>query len=101
MMTDLAAELTTMAKGAPQSLEDFRRDVRDQIEAILTAGRDMLEHGSGGELPTGARVELSVGANPAEDDATIRSVDCWDHTYACGKSPSGYIYCTVRVCMIV
>lgn len=97
----MVAEITALAKGTPQSLTDFRQGISEQISAIFAAGREILDNGSGAEMPTGVRVELSVGPDPAESSAANRSVECWDHTYVCGKSTSGYIYCTNRVCMIV
>jgi hypothetical protein len=85
---------------AQRTLTDFHASVADHIAAIQAAGREIVAQQEG-ETPTGIRVEIEVGPDPTETSGLNRSVDCWDEQVICGKGASGYIYCTIHVCMTV
>ena len=74
-----------------------------EIAAIHAAALEILS-GQQGTAPQAIRmsinVEPEVVVEPGQEPvAANRSTTCWDHTYACGKSETGYIMCTVHVCM--
>jgi hypothetical protein len=73
-----------------------------EVAAIHAAALEMLS-GQHGTAASAVRMSVNVepqttpdaGREPAEN----RAATCWDHTYACGKSETGYIMCTVHICM--
>lgn len=74
-----------------------------EIASIHAAALEML---SGQHGTAASAVRMSINVEPEttsepgrEPAAANRSATCWDHTYACGKSESGYIMCTVHICM--
>lgn len=74
-----------------------------EVAAIHAAALELLS-GQQGTPPSAVRMSINVEPEPTpapdrEPVAANRSATCWDHTYACGKSESGYIMCTVHICM--
>lgn len=74
-----------------------------EVAAIHAAALEMLS-GQQGTAPGAVRMSISVEPEITPEPgreavAANRSATCWDHTYACGKSESGYIMCTVHICM--
>lgn len=73
-----------------------------EIAAIHAAGLEML---SGQHGPAASAVRLSINVEPesspepGREPAANRSATCWDYTYVCGKTPTGYTECTVHICM--
>lgn len=86
-------------------LFDLAESVTSHVAALQAAGRDLLMRraNAGMPVPTEIKFEIKVGPGgdqPTTDPLLRQSVECWDHTYACGKSESGYVMCTAHVCMI-
>jgi hypothetical protein len=74
-----------------------------EVAAIHAAALEMLS-GQHGTVANAVRVSMTVEpqTTPEADQEVVaanRSTTCWDHTYACGKSETGYIMCTVHICM--
>lgn len=74
-----------------------------EVAAIHAAALEMLS-GQQGTAPSAVRMSINVEpegdqGSGQEPELANRSATCWDHTYACGKSTTGYIMCTVHVCM--
>jgi hypothetical protein len=74
-----------------------------EVAAIHAAALDLLS-GQQGPAPSAVRMSINVEPQgvpePGQDPPVATySASCWDHTYACGKSESGYIMCTVQICM--
>jgi hypothetical protein len=74
-----------------------------EVAAIHAAALELLS-GQQGPAPGAVRMSINVEPKDAseqhqESPAATYSASCWDHTYACGKSESGYIMCTVQICM--
>ncbi len=74
-----------------------------EVAAIHAAALEMLS-GHQGTAPSALRMSINVEPESTpepgrEPVAANRPATCWDHTYACGKSESGYIMCTVQTCM--
>mgnify|MGYP000980359722 CR=1 FL=1 len=96
---DNASPTTVPTRGAARgtarkSLDGLLEVIGDHITAIQDASRELLPTNADEEATV--RIELTTGAPPAAHSA---SSDCWDAEYICGKGPSGYIKCTVRVCI--
>lgn len=85
----------------------FSDSIDAHIAALHAACRDLLAQKDANGAPTReVRIEIRSSLDPAapseySSPTTDRSIECWDHTYPCGKDPNGYVYCSVRVCMIV
>ena len=95
----------TQATYAPAQalLSMLQERLSGEVAAIHAAALEMLS-GQQGAAPSALRmsitVEPEIEPEPARQPlAANRSTTCWDHTYACGKSESGYIMCTVHICM--
>jgi hypothetical protein len=89
-------------------LVKFKDSINEQVAAIHAACRDFLarQGQTDTSVPREIRIDIRVSLDAPESPSRAlvsadSSMECWDHTYPCGKSPSGYIYCTQRVCMIV
>jgi hypothetical protein len=88
-------------------LVKFKDSINEQVAAVHAACRDFLaQQGQTGasvprEIRIDIRVSLDAPESPARASLAERSIECWDRTYVCGKGPSGYTYCTQRLCMIV
>lgn len=84
-----------------QALTTFHASVSTHIAAIQTAARELLARDTDGSGPREIRLDIKVGPDSSEPRAQFDSVDCWDEDVICGKGPTGYIHCTVHVCMEV
>ncbi len=83
------------------SASAFIEDARSGIDALLAVQRARLEQelGSDREGPDSLTICLRVALEPETGDAPeSRDWHCWTHRYPCGKSSTGYIMCSVRVC---
>jgi hypothetical protein len=96
---------STQATYAPAQalLTLLQERLSGEVAAIHAAALELLS-GQQGTAPSAVRmsinVEPEISPEPGRDGAAAnRSAACWDHTYACGKSESGYIMCTVHICM--
>lgn len=96
---------STQATYAPAQalLTLLQERLSGEVAAIHAAALEMLS-GQQGTAPSAVRmsinVEPEISPEPGREGvAANRSATCWDHTYACGKSESGYIMCTVHICM--
>ena len=74
-----------------------------EVAAIHAAALELLS-GQQGPAPSALRLSINVEPGEAtephpEPGPATYAATCWDHTYACGKSESGYIMCTVHICM--
>lgn len=93
-----------------RSLTDFIAELNDHTCAIQTAARDRLARQTeeGGGSGTGEmRICINVGPDGEAEGrgAGTRRIDsgtsCASVSVPCGKSQSGYIYCTITFCEIV
>lgn len=97
-----------IAKNSARTLSEFADSINEQVNALQATCRDFLARQEQTEKrsPREIRIALRSSLDDPESQTHVlataeRSMDCWEHTYVCGKSTSGYIYCTATVCMIV
>jgi hypothetical protein len=103
MATGDSALQGRMDSGRRQMVMSLADAVESHVEAIHQAGRDFLARrdNSAGE-PKKLQIHIEVAAEEGVvREAPESGMDCWDADYICGKSASGYVHCTVRVCMEV
>lgn len=85
--------------------QEFRDLVSEHVEALRKTAEAYLSTNqkAGDNVPRELRVQISVGLNNPDGDAPAPAAnagrDCWDATYICGKGPTGYMYCTRKVCI--
>jgi hypothetical protein len=91
-----------------RTLSEFKDSINEQVAALQAVCRDFLARQGQTEknVPHEIRIEIRSSLDDPESRTRVlataeSSMDCWDHTYICGKSTSGYIYCSQKVCMIV
>jgi hypothetical protein len=96
-----AAAVATSTADSQQMITQFRQRIAEHVAAIQTAGRETLVEQTGVQEPSPReiRLEITVGPDPKASRLQANSVECWDQDYVCGKTPTGYLHCTVRVCM--
>jgi hypothetical protein len=99
----ISAPIQATSSPAQILLTMLQERLSGEIAAIHAAALEILS-GQQGSVPHAIRMSISVEpeatSEPGQEPAAAnRSTTCWDHTYACGKSESGYIMCTVHVCM--
>ena len=97
-----------VAQNYARTLGEFTESINEQVAALQAACRDFLaqQGQTKKNVPREIRIEIRSSLDDPESQTRVlataeRSMDCWDHTYVCGKSESGYIYCSHKVCMIV
>ena len=90
-----------------RALMEFDDSIHAHVADLHAACRDLLSHQDQTDTssPHEVRIEIRSSLDRPESSAyglpaADSSMECWDHTYPCGKGPNGYIYCTVRVCML-
>jgi hypothetical protein len=87
-----------------QTLLNLLQDrLSGEVAAIHAAALELLS-GQQGPAPSALRMSINVEPGEAteprpESAPATYAATCWDHTYACGKSTTGYIMCTVQICM--
>lgn len=74
-----------------------------EVAAIHAAALELLS-GQQGPAPSSFRMSINVHpqggfeSHPEPAPAALAAT-CWDHSYACGQSKSGYIMCTIQICI--
>jgi hypothetical protein len=104
-MQDDTREVTHSAEASKEvrnSLSEFRERMDEHISALHDVGRSLLERQANASalVPSGIRVNVTIGAEPSPE-RQAPSTWCYTETYLCGKGASGYLTCTVDVCMEV
>lgn len=91
-----------------RSLSELTDSINEQVAALHAVCRDFLARQDRGENPVPREIRIDIRSSLDDPESQTRalttaesSMECWDHTYVCGKSAAGYIYCTNKVCMIV
>lgn len=98
---DRGPAVRTSSEPTQRLLTEFHSGVAQHVAAIQAAGREFLAGHAGERGPREIRVEIAVTPDPDASKTEYDSVDCWDEDVICGKGPTGYIHCTVHVCMTV
>lgn len=103
--SESAAELKqTSAPAVASSRQDlltkFRAAIAPEIGEIQAKGRQYFAEADSSS-PTRLSIEIGVGDDPNHIEAANTSLDCWTEDVICGKGETGYLHCTVRVCMII
>jgi hypothetical protein len=101
MQPNISPEIRESAEASQQTLTAFQAGIAKHIAAIQAAGREFLTHQAEGQAPREIRVEITAGPDPSADPSPLRSIDCWDEDIICGTSSTGYIHCTIHICMEV
>ena len=75
----------------------------EHISALHAAARDLLtrQPEPGTPVPNTIWIDIRVGPNSGPVPQARIDAECWTATYICGKGATGYIHCTVDVCMEV
>jgi hypothetical protein len=95
----------TDGRKSANMLVEIKGRIDQHVAAVHDACRDYLaqqeksEASALREITIEIRVSLDEPKSPLFD-APKTSMECWDSTYICGKSPTGYTYCTKRICVI-
>lgn len=97
------ADVRTSSVDSQRALTEFRESIADHVAAIQRSGREFLASPGTSENAARQEIQIEIGVGPGREDesALYDSVDCWDEDVICGKSTTGYIHCTVHVCMKV
>lgn len=95
-------------KSNAHTLREFTESINEQVAALHAACRDLLARQDQSEklAPREIRIEIRSSLDDPESRTPVlatmeRSIECWNHSYVCGESAEGYIYCSQEVCMIV
>jgi hypothetical protein len=97
-----AAHSAEASREARNSLSELRERMDEHISALHDVGRSLLERqdDAGALVPRGIRVNIAIGGEPGPE-RQAPSTWCYTETYLCGEGASGYLTCTVDVCMEV
>jgi hypothetical protein len=78
--------------------------VDQQISALHAAGRELLARRGDTDSPMG-EIRFDIRVRPEQmqtlADSPGPASECYTESYICGKGPTGYIRCTVEVCIEV
>ena len=85
-------------------LIDAVTSVQEHISALHVAGRQLLRRrAEDGDPLREIRFDVRVNAEGTDSaaDAPGPGSECYTASYICGKGPTGYLRCTVEVCIEV
>lgn len=98
--------MKTRSNSNANALNEFADCIKEQITALKESCREFLDRQCQTDKNCPREIKIEIGSsldNP--DSPTPRFVtlndssDCWTNTYHCGKTTSGYIYCSQTICM--
>jgi hypothetical protein len=90
-----------------RSMMRFLGEVDQNISALHAAARERLSAVAEDSKDGMGEIQICLTVSPNPEGAA-RSADehgsateCWTETKPCGKSQTGYIYCTIKYCETV